>query len=271
MNTEEHEKLKLESIEALNFLQAHPAYEDRFTQMFWWWPAKVCKRGFSAEDGYVNVWATDEGAEKFKAEFEEEYEEVILDFSTVPKLWHIRAPYEDVYGEPWALDHVEYWWEMCFTVYHGSEDSDSKDWMDEKLWQSYSFDQGGERTFEECIIKLAEATKLHLGDFKWDSFYTEEEKENHQNTSPWITTPCDGETYNPLTERNEKFLQMNDNPAYINVHQGILNRRWLNWFKETDYCKEHWEGSFDKVEEEMAGVSMSDIKDIEAKADEEEE
>jgi hypothetical protein len=130
-----HEVLKIQALDAMQFLTSHPAFEDRFPILFWLWPAKVCKRGISAEDGMANVWITAEGAERFLKDFEEEYEQEIPNWEEAVKkfpLWHLRKPYEEVYGEPWVMHQVQYWWEMSFSLYHGSVERESKEWCDEK-------------------------------------------------------------------------------------------------------------------------------------------
>ena len=246
-----HEALKLRVIDALDFLNGHPAYEDRFSLMFYWWPSKVCKRGISAEDGQANVWITAEGAERFIANFEEEYEQDIPDFEEAKKkfpLWHVRLPYEDIYGEPWEFANVEYWWEMCFTVYQGSVDRESKECYDEKSWQSYQFQSGGKLTYEECILELEVLTRKYLGEFESYDFETPEEKANHElSGTPFHFESTDDAMFNPMTGLTESLSTMVDNPDWITVHSGMLNRRWLKWFVATDYCKENWGDEFKKL------------------------
>jgi hypothetical protein len=157
----------------------------------------------------------------------------------------INISYEERFDEPWKYDHIEYWWELSFVVFQGNLNRKSYDYSEPKKWDSYGFEQSGATTWEQCLVDMAAKVKEHLGDFsEYKDFVNDFEKKNHKE--------------NPLISRKPKklvkgknlkgYVSVNFNDEkYWRVHTGITNRRWLQWFVTTDYCKKHWEGMFDDM------------------------
>ena len=173
------DSLLRESIKAREFLQSHPAIGGADKgEVIYCYAQEVCKRGIN-ELGSITVWNTPTNRKKFAKDFEKRYSKEEL---AKNKLCSIYKTYKQVYGEDWKFDHVEYWWETTFQVFDGSIERDSNDWMDYKHWQGYCHGSGGTLSMEEAYIAAAQFVKETLGDFKYDSFITEIEKENHTGT-----------------------------------------------------------------------------------------
>lgn len=64
---------------------------------------------------------------------------------------------------------------------------------------------------------------------------------------PFSFVPVPETHHNPLTGKDEKCSKMEDNPEWLDVHNGMTNRRWLAWFYKTDYCTKHWKDQFNKL------------------------
>lgn len=129
------DEIRQEAVRARAFLLDHPAVGgDHFDyRLFWWSIQSVCKRGYSEDSkGMVTVHYDSPLAAKFKAEIEKEYEDDPEMLSKCPFMCSIYKTYEEVFGEPWVYDHVEYWWELSFIVYEGDVSRESKEWMDQQ-------------------------------------------------------------------------------------------------------------------------------------------
>jgi hypothetical protein len=244
-----NDDVRQKAVWARAFMLSHPALGDHFDSRVWWWSVqKVCKRGISEESaGHMSLSYDAPGSDRFKAEFEEEYKDDLGMLKDHPFMCTINKTYEEIYGEPWVYDHVEYWWEMSFMVYQGGMERDSKDWMSTEKWGAYGFEMGSAPTYEECLVNAAELVRKHLGDFKEYDFETAEEKANHEGKMPFLFVPSDHIFHNKITGRAEACSEMKDNPEYIDVHSGMLNRRWLEWFVKTDYCREKWGTDLDGI------------------------
>jgi hypothetical protein len=234
--------IRSESIKARSFLQSHPAIGwstkegDLFFSIH-----EVCKRGIS-EDGPITVWNTPTNRKKFKKDFDKRYDKEELDKNP---LCSIYKKYKDVYGEEWKFHHIEYWWETSFSVFEGDVSRESNEWMDMTKWQNYEHGSGGTLTLEEAYIDAANIAKKTLGDFYYDSFINDIEKENHKKHHRFNLKKSDKKgTFNPFTGRNEELTELVDNNKHLNVSNGMQNRRWLNWFFKTPYCKKNWKTSF---------------------------
>ena len=243
------EKLKLKVVDAYKFLSSHPALSggtlDGISAL-WWYPVKCCKRGIaqSSSDRLSTHYDDPYRSGRWEDEFRADYTEEAL--SSHPGMCVIHKTYDEVFGEPWAFDHVEFWFEITFTVFQGGIE-DSKAWMDQKRWGRYQGPEGGARTFEEMLVAAAQAVKEELGNFQESDFYMPEELANHAKENPWISRKLDKKELNPITGKEEHFFAMDDNPAYIDVGCHVLNRRWLRWYIETDICKRNWGASFNLV------------------------
>lgn len=238
--------IRRKAVTARAFMQSHPAIGEYFdSRCFWWSLQEVCKRGIT-KDGPISVYYDSPEGEKFKAEFEEENADELEAMKKHPFMYSLYKSYEEVYGEPWVYDHVEYWWELSFLVFDGDISRESKDRYKNESWGAYGFEQGGALTFEQCLVDAAEVTKKYLGDFDdYKDFHTDEEKANHEEKNPFSFVPSDVIHHNPITGKEEKCSTMEHNDDYLNVHSGMINRRWLAWYAKTDRCKKDWDDQFD--------------------------
>ena len=227
------QKTRVKAKRALDFLRSHPALDVSFSDndLFpgsWFDMGECCKRGIDkGARQMLSVYRGSKGWEKFKDKFEKEYKD---DNSIPHQLQNIHVKYEDMYGEKWKFDHVEYWYETVFFVFDGDVEKQNDDW-DHNKWLRYQGVQGGANSFEEAMINCARTFKKHFGNFNsYDSFLTDEEIENHEHNNSF--------NFKPL---KDGYSQMITNPDYINVSDGKMNLRWLKWFIETDYCKKNWD------------------------------
>ena len=249
------DKVRQDAVDARNFLLSHPAIGDRFDgTLFWLYPAKVCKRGIDdMSKGFIQVHGDDPEAQRFWPEFEKEYEDDPGMLKDHPGMCTVTKSYEEIHGEPWAYDHVEYWWELSFSVYDGDVSRASKEWIDPRKWGSYALERGSSPSYEQCLVDAAAMVRGRLGDFNEYDFETVEEKENHKGKEIMLFVPCKEVYHNPITGRDERCSEMKDNPDYLYNHSGMLNRRWLLWFRGTDYCRNAWKDEFDKLPEAEGG------------------
>ena len=240
--------LRYQASKAFEFLNKHPAFIFDFSNALLWFPSPRSRFDIWEDPGNcVSIYYNDPEAERFKDEFLKEYEDDMDLLTNKPELCHIYKTHEEVYGEPWKLDTVKYWGELIFTVFDGDVSRDSDEPHDYKLWSRYCFTKGTYDSMEEFLIGMAEEVKKNLGDFSQDDFYTDEEKNNHKLTEPMFSKPLDETIFNPITQRDEKSYSVTFNPKWLSVNDGMFNRRWVTWFRETDYCKEQWGDTFDKL------------------------
>jgi hypothetical protein len=236
------EELRLKAIEALNFLRSHLALAEGFDyRCLCWSMQKVCKRGFVEGPGITIFWGEPD-AEKFKAKFLKHYsKKELADEHTFAT---ISISYEERFGEPWIYDHIEFWWELSFVVFQGNLNRESFDYANPKKWDSYGFESGGDVSWEQCIVDMADKVREHLGNFSdYKDFINEFEKKNHKE-NPLIFRP---KKIARGKKSNKKYATVGFNDKNWRVHSGITNRRWLQWFVTTDYCKKRWEGMFDAM------------------------
>lgn len=239
------DSIRSEAIKARSFLQSHPALgwgmkeEDLFFSTH-----EVCHRGIS-QDGPITVWNTPANRKKFKKDFDKKYDKEELDKNP---LCSIYKKYKDVYGEEWKMHHIEYWWETSFSVFEGDVGRESNEWMDIQKWQNYVHKSGGTLTLEEAYINAAKIVKDTLGDFTYNSFINDIEKENHKKHSHFNFMKTDKkEIFNPFTGKKESLTTLVTNNKHLKVSNGMQNRRWLEWFIKTPYCKKNWKTSFKKL------------------------
>jgi hypothetical protein len=195
--------------------------------------ADVDKRGMTQpHKGEISIRYSPQNYRKFKKEFDEEYKEYTPEeLKTRKFLIPVYVPYEDVYGESWKSDHIEYWGELPFVVY---KNSDHKNWYDRTHWETCQGVSVTGRTFEEMIVKLGRKYKKLFGDFDTYDFLTDKEKHNHQKEEPFV----------PAAKQDIKgALTTVSNPKYIHLHPSTLNLRWARWFSKTDYGKKNWSAS----------------------------
>jgi hypothetical protein len=208
---------------------------------------RCCKRGKSewCKNGGVSIFMGQKGWEKFKDRFDEEYKD---DNETPDGLKSIDVPYEEMYGEPWEFDHVEYWYELTFFAFEGNpykEPYEEQGYMDNAAWGRYGGPHGGANTFDDMLIECADKVKAIYGNFdSYNDFITDAEKENNKQDNFFLKETSDSTPY----------ISMIRNPNYIDVNNGLRNLRWLKWFIETDYCKKEWDCEMGKFRTLIAKI-----------------
>ena len=228
---------------ALSFLDFHSAlapFVIETTELLSFSLQEVCKRGYNPYSRKkISVYYTPKNYKRFKKLFDKERAEIkepenasekTKELIAIEKeLVRIDVPYKDYFGEPWVFDHVEYWAELPFVVFTGSNPSN---YQDPREWDRYSGIKFEARSFEELIIKGAQKFKRIFGNWSSEDFLTPKEIKNHKTHDPFISKDDE--------ESQGHFKRSIHNPKYIEVTPAQLNLRWLKWFSKTDYCKKHW-------------------------------
>ena len=216
------ERLQLKCRDAYYFIDAHPAINVMMfgvQQSIWHSIQTVCKRAYS-EDAIrgVSVYNTGKNAKRFKKQFELERKEDEDFYDKYPSLIKIEVPYEELYGEPWKFDHIEYWGELTYHIYDTNSTAKEKD-----RWLPWSGCSASGRTYEEMIINLAKALKKNCGNFGYDSFMTDKELKNNKEHLCFFLEPIeDTKAYKYMTE-------LIHNPKFITVTDAQKNIRWQEW------------------------------------------
>lgn len=222
---------QIKAKEALEFLRNHPALNneggDSLFDGAWFHMELCCKNGKSklaGEDG-IRIWKGEPNWEKYQEYFDEDLNKGLPD-----ELHSADVPYAVFYGEPWAANHMEYWYEICFFVFEG-DPYNNGDIYNHTKWGRYGGPEGGANSFEEMLIAAAEDVKKVFGDFNsYDSFMTAAEVKNHADVEPMIV--------DPVVEKTGYIMRFND--KHVDVSSGLLNLRWLKWFIATEYARENW-------------------------------
>jgi hypothetical protein len=219
---------KLDVIEALNFLQDHPALPTdthSFGRVFDWYLTPVCKRG--RPEGHYKIYAGDKEADEYKHLFDEDYEP-----SEIDEFSYVEIPYEKKFGEKWKFDHVEYGYEITFFVYRGKS-YDLKASMDAANWDACCGPRGYADSMEGLILDAAEKVKKELGNFNNEHFIRDNEKANHEKHGPFL--------FEEITANNRKSYKAYDDPDYMSISSAQLNRRWLlHHIKLNAYFRYYW-------------------------------
>ena len=227
------DELHLKAQKMLWFLEQHPALGapiqkvQSFLDVF---ITQVCKNGYTElMRGKIDLKYTPQRYKQFKAEFDKEFKNYTEEeLKTQKPIIYIDVPYEKVYGEKWAPDHIEYWGELSFSAFMGK---DFKTELDYKKWQTLSGVEASGRSYQELVVNIGEKFKQIFGNFNSSKFLTPEERKNNKEQDLFLFLPFKGK---------KNMSQMKRNPEYIHVGPAELNRRWLVWFSKTPYCKKHW-------------------------------
>ena len=225
--------LHIKARDMLWFLDCHPALGSPFFDVMSLLHidiSQVCKNGFiEPMKGKMPLRYTPERYKQYKDEFDKEFKEYTPDELKLQKgLVSIDVPYEKIYGEKWAPDHIEYWGDLTFMVYTGKN---FKKEHDLTKWQRLSGIEASGRSFEDLIVNIGTKFKKTFGDFNHDKILTPHERKNNKGKMPFRFEKIKG---------NERCSRMLTNKAYIRVGPGEENRRWLKWFAKTTYCKKNW-------------------------------
>lgn len=236
-STDDRNALHLKAREALWFLESHPALGGSIFGLF---PLlqlqieKTDKRGrIEPWKGLETVYWTRENYKRFKKEFEEEFKDCGPAELKCKTLISIQVPYEEIHGEKWSFDHIEYWGELCIVSFMGKNFNLE---VDHKHWQNLSGIETGGRSFEELIVNIAKEFKRIYGNFSGEDFLTEKERKNHKNNKIFL-----------FKESTPTAKIMTRNPEYIRIGPAELNRRWWRWFSKTPYCKKRWGNTARKI------------------------
>jgi hypothetical protein len=226
-------KKQIKAKNSLDFLREHPAFSsvegDSLFDGLWFSMQACCKHGNNEHAGRsgITVWGDNPKFKEYKDLFKEEK-------GLSDKLQSVNVPYERYFGKPWKFDHMEYWYELTFFVFKGNPYIDKETW-DFKNWDRYAGPEGGERSFEDMLIKIEQQVKKIYGDFNSNKdFLTEEEKTNNKIVDPFCRKKKINKNYNEVTF----------NPRFISVSKGLINNRWVKWFMNTKYAKDNWGHDF---------------------------
>lgn len=218
------ERLQLKARDALNFMEDHPAINNSYSggaqHSIWFGIETVCKRGYSQEAiRGVSVYNKGENAKRFKKQFEIERKEDEEFYNKYPSLMRIDVPYEELFGEPWKFDHVEYWGELTLHIFNFK----SKEKKESDKWINWCGPHASGKTYEEMIINLAKELKKTCGNFGYDSFMTPDELKNNKEQECFFFKPVpDNDEYKGMSE-------LVSNPKFIRVTEAEKNIRWQNW------------------------------------------
>ena len=227
---------RIQAIDALWFLRDHPATNPVATSNAFfdgaYFQIVIVDKLSHCESETWTVYRGDEGWERFKPLFDEEYKDCTDELAS--EFQSVQVPYEDLFGAPWTPDHVEYWYETTFFVYNGnpytSKPYTSKGILSFSDFIPFKGPDGGANTFEGMLIEQAKAVKEELGDFSFSkhSFITEEEAWNHSQEVmfPNIQKAC-------LDEKGRRITKGNifeRNPRYLDIPDLLTNLRWAKWY-----------------------------------------
>ena len=222
-------------------LSSHPALADTFFTLFGLITIdieQVCKHGhIRPMKGCIQISNTPQNYKKYKKEFDKEFKEYTKEeLDLEGKLIRADVPYEKVYGEPWAPDHVEYWGDLTFCVFLGKN---FKNWHERSCWERYAGTTASGRSFEDMMIKLGRNFFKTYGKFTDEDFLTPEEKENHTKEKIFF--------FRPIKKRGRfKTSRLVRNRKYKRVETSEINRRWLKWYAMTEDSK-RWGSSIEEI------------------------
>jgi hypothetical protein len=223
------DSLHLQAQDFLNLLESHPALGSPifdFFSLFHLSINLVCKRGYIESPMGIRVYWNKENYKKFKKEFDQEFKHYSKKELKLKNLVSIDVPYEKLFGEKWAPDHIEYWGGISFVAFMGNN---FKDEIDLTKWQRLSGLETSGESFQDLIVKIGGKFKKIYGDFSSNDFYTDREKKNNRGEKMFL-----------CKEKTPTGTVMHRNPKYIHLSAGEINRRWWRWFSKTAYCKKNW-------------------------------
>jgi hypothetical protein len=240
------QKKAIKAAKAKRFLDDHPALSasplGEATRIMHWGIEQVCKRGeWKSGHHSIPITKKDKGWQRFKKEFDLEEKEIEnthdnpKDIAANKTFLCIYKSYKELYGETWKFDHVIYWYEIDFSVFSGT--INTNDWGDYKCWQNYCGIKGQSLCFEDMLIHAASHVKSTFGNFSlYDKkLMSDIEINNHKQEQSFFFVDC---------KDLKGYSEMRDNPKHFRVFNDLLNLRWLRRFVESDYCKKNWKDEF---------------------------
>jgi hypothetical protein len=221
--------------DAMDFLDAHPAVNSVLGGCFFvsnlnFSPDAYCKNdvplcGLQPQDVTVLVKPDHQMFSTWSVQWPDEVERVEDVRGNIVNAY-MRIPYQTVYGCEWAFNCTNY--RGDFRLFRASSDTDTD-------FDAYQGGSVTSPTFEKMVLDIAAWVETNFGHFCGDDFLTPEEKRNHAGSEPFTFTPDNGE---------ESSFSMCDNPDYIYVPWSTINRRWWDWFIQTDHYKCHYQKLF---------------------------
>ena len=250
-------------------------YNGSFLSHLWYSCEPICKNQIirdrwtkNVDTIEVDLYSDDKDFDKFVGKYGDEDDQA-------DEFRKITVPYEEYYGYKWKLDKYSHCGEasifkfnsdmlyqaICVkpferykvgNIYYGKEIYDKfqnnkhfvcikkeiKDIYDERYYyQAYHAVDKVADNFEQLIIKISEQVKKDYGDFQYEDFYTEEEKEHNKNQQFCFFEPID-----KLDSKGRPYSRMVINDNYIRLTDAELNLRWWDWYRTTEHYKKHWDG-----------------------------
>jgi hypothetical protein len=211
-------------IEAYNFLYNHPAFAGDFENCCHFIPVEVCKNGYCLDAFVRKVISLYPGDDRFqefwdKASEDDKYEDFY------DGLHKITVDYVEYFGYPYEIDHVEFWVEVGpkRKFFDPNRSDDFNRLSNYQTWHDYELNVKNCRTYEEAIIKTAEAVKERYGDFSIDSMTPDWVKENNDKLNLMDCFKKIEDDPNPDLNGDYEYIP---NPEYIFIMEEDANEIW---------------------------------------------
>lgn len=249
--------------EALDFICEHPALGAHTPPLSLpkgvdFSMVQCCKHGYGehVKNCGITVYSDDPAWERYKERCDEPED--------IPWERSVEVPYEEFFGEPWKFDHVEYWYEVTFYIFHGSP-YDQPDSYDPIQWRRYQGFEGSSRTFESLLMHVARNVRDIFGDFSRDDFWSKEENIYYEDH--------DMITCGTLEEIGDSVrLHPVEIDSSMMPTDGLLNLRWLQWYINNNDLRPAWGETVDewlmlinRIESDMPPERKAKIESIRSK------
>ena len=230
----------------IDFLNSHPALNmgsgDFFNTNFIWSMWQICKNGVIKEHFIsaknVQVWLN-KGDKRFDELIKIYRDADDTDEDVADPSYTLYVPYREVYGCEWEFEKYEYLADVSIIKFDKEKLKKGEHFYPQECFSRFQGCHVSCDTYEDSIISIAKLVRQTYGDFSYDSFFTDEEKENHKTERAFNMEII------PESDRNDKggrnYLMV-DNLKYLEVSDAQLNLRWWDWFRKTDYYKKTWDG-----------------------------
>jgi hypothetical protein len=148
--------------ESYDFLEEHPAFNCKLYKCLTVMVVNVCKNGYALDgvsDKSITLYPNDPEFSKWWDRAEDVDRFYTYDENNKIEPRSVEVKYEDYFGYPYKVSHVEVWLEIG-AIYNDEED--------ERVCYDHSLDTGA-GTFEEAIIILAQKVKEKYGDYTMEN------------------------------------------------------------------------------------------------------
>lgn len=224
---------------AITFLNDHPALNmtsgDFFSSNLTWSYYPICRYGEIREqhvgdkdDFTIMLYRKERkvSMEKYRT-LCEKYDEDISEEM-------IMVKYSDVYGCKWKYAADMYMGDFSIFKYDGMKRYVTGLQEMYPSYDSFGRYQGQatrKNTFEDMIVDLAKKAAKNYGNYAYQDFLTDDEKNNLSDNRPFFLVP-----------KNDGMFEMLSNPDYKQVYDWQINIRWWDWFRTTSYYEKNWKG-----------------------------